>query len=60
MVLIIWFALNIAGMMLTMFMPHILADSPESGRKHDQLVRVPSVEGVTKESAAMVGIRNAA
>jgi hypothetical protein len=58
--LIIWSALNIAGMMLAMLMPHIVSDSPGSGRKHDQLVRVPSAEGISEENAAMVEIGKAA
>lgn len=58
-VLTIWFALNIAGMLLTM-MPHIFADSCGTGRKQDQLVRVPSEEGILEEEAAMVRIGKAA
>jgi hypothetical protein len=59
-VLTIWFALNISVMMLTMLMPHILAEAPGSGRKQDQLVQAPSEEGLTEERAAMVGIEKAA
>jgi len=59
-VLTIWFALNIAGMMLTMMMPHIFADARGTGRKHDQLARVPSEEGTLEERAAMVRIGKAA
>jgi hypothetical protein len=59
-VLTIWFALNIAGMMLTMLMSHICADSPGSRRKHDQLVRVPSEDGITEERTAMVRMGKAA
>jgi hypothetical protein len=52
-VLTIWFALNIAGMMLTMLMSHIFSDPPGSRRKHDHLVRVPSGDGITEERIAM-------
>lgn len=59
-VLTIWFALNIAGMLLTMFLPHIFADARGTGRKLDQLVRVPSEEDILDERAAMVRIGKAA
>jgi hypothetical protein len=58
--LIIWSTLNLAGMMLTLLMLHIVSDSPGSGRKHDQLVPVYSEEGISEEDAAMVEIGKAA
>jgi hypothetical protein len=59
-ILTIWFALNIAGMMVTMLMSHVFSDSPRSRRKHDQLVQVPSGEGLTEERTAMVRMGKAA
>ena len=59
-VLIIWFALNIAGMMVTMFLPHIVADSSKSGNTRDQLGQVRSAEGMAEERVAMVRMGKAA
>ncbi|OQW31581.1 MAG: hypothetical protein A4E19_08185 [Nitrospira sp. SG-bin1] len=59
-VLIVWFALNIAAMILTMLMPHVFADSPGSRKKHDQPVLVLSEDGITEERTAMVPIGKAA
>lgn len=59
-VLVIWFSLNIITMMLTMFIPHIFADTHRNRRGQDRPGRVPLTEGMAEERVAMVRIGKAA
>ena len=53
-ILIIWFSLIIGGMILTMFIPHIFPDAPNSRRQYDRVAPVQSRDE-RQEHRALVG-----
>ena len=52
--LVIWFSVNIGGMILTMFIPHIFSEVPKTEGLQDHVARVQSGEG-RQEQGALVG-----
>jgi hypothetical protein len=59
-ILAIWFSFTIAGMILTILMPHIFPDSPGKNGEQDQLVRVSSEDGLQGHRIAIGRVRKAA
>ena len=53
-VLTIWFAINIAGVILTMLMPRIFPDAPRKVEKRDNVVQMSAYENLEGGSLLMV------
>jgi hypothetical protein len=59
-VLTIWFSSIIAGMMVTMLLPHIFPEAPGNKERQDQFVPVPSEEGLRERRASEIHVGKAA
>jgi hypothetical protein len=59
-ILIIWFSSIIAGMMLTMLLPHIFPEASGNGERQDELVPMSSEEELRERSTSEVPVGKAA
>lgn len=53
-ILVVWFSVNIGGMILTMFIPHLFPDAPKSEEQHGRVAHVPSRDS-RQEQPVLVG-----
>lgn len=53
-VLMIWFAMNIAGVILTMCLPQIFPDAPSGEEVRDEVVHLAPYEGFEGERMSII------
>ena len=55
-IVVIWFSLVIAGMILTMLMPWIVSEPRGGEIAQDECVRIPAYQGLHERASTMIPI----